>query len=348
MSRFLDSRLAALKAYVPGEQPQDKKYIKLNTNESPFPPAPAVKEELPALCERLRLYPDPDLNALRDELALLHGVERENILVGNGSDEVLGFAFLAFCGTHAARFADLTYGFYKVFADLFGVEKHVIPLEADYTLDVEKYMGTDDIVFIANPNAPTGIQLDNQAIRRIVESTELPVIIDEAYVDFGKQSCAELVKQYDNLLVVRTFSKSRNLAGGRIGWAVGSRELINDLNTVKYSFNPYNVNTMSQCAAICALKDKDYFEKCVSLVKQARHYTQAELKALGFTVIDSDANFIFAAPPSRDGRALYLSLKDRGILVRYFDTERTKQYVRITVGTCEQMQLFIKTVKELI
>ena len=348
MSRFLDSRLASLKAYVPGEQPQDKKYIKLNTNESPFPPAPSVLDELPKLYERLQLYPDPDLNALRDELALLHGVERENIFVGNGSDEVLGFAFLAFCGTHAARFADLTYGFYKVFADLFGVKKHVIPLEADYTIDIEKYKNTDDIVFIANPNAPTGIELDIAAIRDILNSTELPVIIDEAYVDFGKQSCAELVKEYDNLLVVRTFSKSRNLAGGRIGWAVGSKELITDLNTVKYSFNPYNVNSMSQCAAICALKDKDYFEKCVQTVKDARQYTQNELKKLGFNVIDSSANFIFAAPPSRDGRALYLALKDKGILVRYFDGERTREYIRITVGTPEQMQTFIKTVKELI
>ena len=348
MSKFLDLRLTSLKAYVPGEQPQDKKYIKLNTNESPFPPAPSLEKELPRLCERLRLYPDPDLNALRDELALLHGVERDNIFVGNGSDEVLGFAFLAFCGIHAARFADLTYGFYKVFADLFGVEKHIITLEEDFTLDIEKYKGTYDIIFIANPNAPTGIQLDKNSISQILESTSLPVIIDEAYVDFGSDSCAELVKEYDNLLVVRTFSKSRNLAGGRIGWAVGSKELISDLNTVKYSFNPYNVNSMSQCAAICALKDKAYFEKCVSLVKQAREFTQEALKQLGFTVIDSSANFIFAAPPSKDGRSLYLALKDRGILVRYFEGERTRNYVRITVGTMEQMQVFINTVKGLI
>ena len=348
MSRFLDSRLVSLKAYVPGEQPQDKKYIKLNTNESPFPPAPSVLDELPKLYERLQLYPDPDLNALRDELALLHGVKRENIFVGNGSDEVLGFAFLAFCGRHGARFADLTYGFYKVFADLFGVEKHIIPLQEDYTIDINSYKNTDDIVFIANPNAPTGIALDNSAIREILESTELPVVIDEAYVDFASQSCAELVKQYDNLLVVRTFSKSRNLAGGRIGWAIGSKELIEDLNTVKYSFNPYNVNSMSQGAAICALRDKEYFDKCVSAVKQAREYAQSELKKLGFTVIDSSANFIFAAPPSENGRDLYLSLKDKGILVRYFDGERTQKYIRITVGTYEQMQVFIKTVKELI
>ena len=345
MSRFLDKRLASLKAYVPGEQPQDKKYIKLNTNESPFAPSPAINAYLAQTVERLNLYPDPDSNLLRSELAALCGVEKGNVFVGNGSDEVLAFAFMAFCGNRAARFADMTYGFYKVYADLFGIKKHIIPLEEDYTLDVNKYVGTDDVVFIANPNAPTGIQLDNSEIEKILASTDAPVIIDEAYVDFGKQSCIELINKYENLLVVRTFSKSRNLAGGRIGWAVGSRALINDLNTIKYSFNPYNINKMSECAAICAVRDKEYFKTCVEMVKLAREYTVRALRELGFRVLESSANFIFAAPPSGNGEELYLMLKKEGVLVRYFDSERTKDFIRVTVGTLEQMETFIQKVK---
>ena len=338
MSKYLDERLAGLQAYVPGEQPQDKRYIKLNTNESPFPPAPGIEAELKRVYARLNLYPDPDMAELRDELAALCGVRRDNIFVGNGSDEVLAFCFLAFCGTRGARFADITYGFYRVYADLCRVSSRVMPLDGNLAVNPKDYIGSDETVFIANPNAPTGLSISLEQIDAIAGSTDAPVIIDEAYVDFGGETCLPLLKKHDNLLIVRTFSKSRNLAGGRIGWAVGSKELISDLNSIKFSFNPFNVNMLSQAAALCSLRDKAYFEGCVTAVKEARAFAADRLSAMGFEVINSHANFLFAAPPGMSGREYYLRLKDRGVLVRHFPGERTGRFVRITIGTRAQME----------
>ena len=251
MSKFLDERYSSLAAYVPGEQPQDKKYIKLNTNESPYPPSPETFAAVNVNeTENLRLYPDPDGRVLTKKLADCYGVESENIFLANGSDDILNFAFMAYgANGRKSYFADITYGFYSVFANLHGSDYTVIPLEDDFTIDADKFCGVDGCVFIANPNAPTGLALSLAEIERIISTNpENVVVIDEAYVDFGAESAVSLVKKYDNLLVVQTFSKSRSMAGARLGFAIGNKEIIGDLHKLRYSTNPYNINRLSMIA----------------------------------------------------------------------------------------------------
>ena len=350
MSRFFSSKYSALEPYTPGEQPKDMKYIKLNTNESPFPPSESVLRAVSAEAGRLQLYSDPECTPLIDEAARVFGVSRDMILMTNGSDEILNFAFMAFCDEqHPIAFPDVTYGFYPVFARLGGIPYREIALREDFTIAVEDYLDIGANIVIANPNAPTGIALSLSDVERIVRSNpDNVVIIDEAYVDFGAQSAIPLVYKYDNLLVTGTFSKSRSLAGARLGFGIASPSLIQDLNTVKYSTNPYNVNRMTMAAGAAALADNDYYMNNCETIKQNRSYTEEALRSLGFRVLPSRANFVFAESDRIDGETLYLRLKERGILVRHFSKERIKNFNRITIGTLEDMKTLILNIKNIL
>lgn len=349
MSKFLIKKYQSLEAYVPGEQPRDMQYVKLNTNESPYPPSQGVVERLnSAEISKLNLYPDPDGKELREKLAKLYGVERENVFISNGSDEILSFSFMAFCSEETgAVFPNISYGFYKVYGDLYGVDYTEAPLNDDFTVNVEDYLNVNKTVIIANPNAPTGISLSLDDIERIVKSNPNNVVlIDEAYVDFGGKSCVELTKKYENLLVVQTYSKSRSMAGARLGFAIGSKSLIDDLNRIKFSTNPYNINRLTLAAGEAAVDDNDYYvNRCKEIIK-TREYSKKRLKELGFTYLDSVSNFIFAKSDKISGGEYYKRLKSRGVLVRHFDNPLICDYVRITVGTKEQMdRLFAETEK---
>jgi len=350
VSRFFSSKYNKLTPYTPGEQPQNMQYVKLNTNESPFPPSPLAVEKAAQEAKKLQLYSDPECKMLVKTAAEKLGVEPSQILFTNGSDEILNFAFMAFCdGDHPAVFPDITYGFYPVFAELNNIPYETVPLAEDYSIRAEDYLGIGKTVFIANPNAPTGMALSLGDIERIVESNpNNVVVIDEAYVDFGAESAMTLINKYDNLLVTQTFSKSRSLAGGRLGFGAGNAKLIQDLNTIKYSTNPYNVNRMTMAAGIGALEDVAYFRENCRTIMENRAYTTAQLEGLGFTVLPSRANFLFAAHPKLDGGMLYARLKEKGILVRHFDKPRLKEYNRITVGSRPQMEAFLAAVKEIL
>ena len=350
MSRFFSQRHAALTPSAPGEQPRDMRYVKLNTNESPFPPPAAVIEAAEREAERLQLYCDPECTALRAAAAEVYGVGSENLLAVNGSDEALAFAFQAFCDeTRPMAFPDISYGFYPVYADFFHIPAHVVPVKEDLSVDPADYMGLGENIVIANPNAPTGMSLAPAALARIAATNpDTVVIVDEAYVDFGGESCVALTKKYDNLLVIQTFAKSRSLAGGRLGFAIGGEALIRDLNTVKYSINPYNVNRMTQAAGIAALRSGDYYAGCVRQIVENRSYTTAELRKLGFTVLPSASNFLFARREGIDGGTLYRELKARGVLVRWFDKDRIRDYLRITVGSREQMDTLLREIRAIL
>lgn len=350
MSRFFSKKFASLKAYVPGEQPKERKYIKLNTNESPFPPSPSVIEAAKEEAGKLQLYSDPECTPLVAEFANLYGIGTKNVIMTNGSDEVLNFAFMAFSDSeHPIVFPDITYGFYPVFANLSGIPYEEIPLCDDFTVDYKQYVGIGKNIIIANPNAPTGLSLELWQVEEIVKSNpDNIVIIDEAYVDFGGESAYHLISKYDNLLVTGTFSKSRSLAGARLGFGIASEAIINDLNTIKYSTNPYNVNRMTMIAGYRAICDNDYYmDNCKKIIEN-REYTKAELEKLGFRVLDSKTNFVFCESDKIDGESLYLTLKDRGILVRHFTIPRIKNFNRITIGTREEMETLISTIKNIL
>ena len=352
MSRFLAERYASLTAYTPGEQPTDMKYIKLNTNESPFPPSQGVLDAIhTGEVEKLRLYPDPECGILRQKIADLFGFEKENVFVSNGSDDILNFSFMAFCdGSRCgAIFPAISYGFYKVYADLYGVDAKQVPLREDFSIDPGDYFDAGRTVVIANPNAPTGMALSVAEVEEILlRNPNNLVVIDEAYVDFGGDSCVKLVKKYDNLLVVRTFSKSYSLAGGRLGFAIGQKAIIEDLNKIKYSTNPYNINRLSLLAGAAAIDDNAYYMGNCRKIEANRAYTTEALRTLGFEVLPSKANFIFAQSPEIDGGELYLELKKRGILIRHFTTDKIKNFNRITIGTREEMQTFVCTVEAIL
>ncbi len=350
MSRFFSGKYSTLTAYTPGEQPQDKKYIKLNTNESPFPPSKAVLDVVSAEACKLKLYSDPESKSLTEKCAELYGVTPDMVLMTNGSDEILNFAFMAFSDEeHPIVFPDITYGFYPVFAKLGGIPYEEIPLRPDFTVDYRDYVGIGKNIVIANPNAPTGIALPLSEIEEIVRSNpDNVVIIDEAYVDFGGESAVPLVHKYPNLLVTMTFSKSRSMAGARLGFGIGNSELIRDLNTIKYSTNPYNVNRLTAAAGIAALSDNGYYMANAKLIEENREYTRAALCELGFTVLPSKANFLFAKSPDISGEELYLKLKARGILIRHFTKERIKDFNRITIGTLSEMESFLSATREIL
>lgn len=340
MSRFFSSKFASLVPYTPGEQPKERKYIKLNTNESPFAPSQKAIAAAAEAAARLQLYPDPEARALTEAVAEMCGVERDEVLLTNGSDEILNFAFMAFCDdAHPAVFPDITYGFYPVFARLNGVPYTEIPLRDDLTVDVDAFCGVNKTVFLANPNAPSGLLLSLAEIERILTSNpDSVVVIDEAYIDFGGESCIPLIHKYDNLLVTQTFSKSRSMAGARLGFGVGCRALIRDLNTIKYSTNPYNVNAMTMAAGLGMLADGARTRANCAAIIENRAYITEELVRLGFTVTDSKANFVFARHPEIGGEELYQALRARGILVRHFNAPRIAEYNRITVGTRWEME----------
>lgn len=350
MSRFFSEKYASLTPYTPGEQPKERQYVKLNTNESPFEPSPRVKAAVAEQCGKLQLYSDPEITALRRKLSDIYGVKPEQVIVTNGSDEVLNFAFMAFADeAHPLAFADITYGFYPVFAELNRVPYDVIPLKSDFSMDPEDYVGIHKTIVIANPNAPTGLTMSLSDIERIVRSNpDNVVIVDEAYVDFGGESAVTLVEKYENLLVSQTFSKSRSMAGARLGFGIGSEQLIADLNTIRYSTNPYNVNRMSEAAGVAALEENDYYmDNCKTIIKN-RDWTTRALEALGFTVLPSLTNFVFAKSSQISGETLYQELKKRGVLVRHFTKDRIKEYNRITIGTMEQMQTLISATQEIL
>ena len=348
MSRFLSERLQSLKAYVPGEQPKVRNLIKLNTNESPFPPAPGVKEAVAEAAGSLQLYNDLSASKLIRLLAETYSLQENQITVSNGSDEILAFAFQAF-GGNGLVFPDITYGFYPVWAELYGLDAKVFPLTEDFSIDISDYQGNDRCVVIANPNAPTGKALPLSAIQEIAEKNpDQVVIVDEAYVDFGADSALTLLPEYENVLVIRTFSKSRQLAGARLGFAMGSAALIDDLNRVRFSFHPYNVNTLTQAAGAAALEQPDYFEACRNAIMETREWTAQQLLSLGFTVLDSKTNFLFASAPGISGAAYQKALREKNILVRYFNLPRTKAFTRITIGTRAQMEALIQATKEIL
>ncbi len=350
MSRFLSKKLNKLTPYTPGEQPKERTYIKLNTNESPFPPSPVAQRLARQEAGKQNLYPDPTCSDLVAAACEKLGIEKDQIIFSNGSDEVLNYAFIAFCDKdNPAVFPDITYGFYKVFADVNCVPYSEIPVRDDFSIDINDYIGINKTIFIANPNAITGINLPLSDIEKIVAGNpDNMVIVDEAYVDFGGNSAIALINKYPNLLVTQTFSKSRSLAGARLGFGVGCKDVINDLNTIKYSNNPYNINRMTMQCGIGALCDDYYFSKNCQTIIENRSYMVSELKRLGFILTDSAANFVLAKHPSCGGKDLYLKLKEKGILVRHFDEDRIKDFNRITVGSMEEIKALIKALEELL
>jgi len=348
MSGFLNSRYDGFEAYVPGEQPQDKKYIKLNTNESPYPPSPLVAERVKLAAGALNLYSDPESAALRKKAAELLGLWPECILPVNGSDEALNFAFMAFCGKDApVAYPEISYGFYSVLARLHGIPAEEIPVKADFSIDCRDFAGLGKTIAIANPNAPTGLTLSLDELRTIVESNPGNVVlIDEAYIRFGGESAVPLVKEYPNLLVVHTFSKSHSLAGARLGFAIGSPALIADLNMIKYSTNPYNVNRMTSAAGVAAMEDEYYYEANCRRVAATRDALKERLRGAGYDLTDSRANFLFVRCPGVSGAELYAGLRQRGVLVRHFGNPRITDYLRVSIGTPQDMDAFFAAAEE--
>lgn len=343
MSRFFSSALSGIEPYVPGEQPKDRKYIKLNTNESPFPPSPAVLDAVTReQTADLRLYSDPTAAELVNALAEVFGTYPQNVFVGNGSDEVLAFAFYAY-GENGFTGPDISYGFYPVFSQFFGIDYSTVALKSDLSLDPRDLINAKGSIVFANPNAQTGLYLTPEQIRNVVESDpDRVVIVDEAYIDFGGESVIPLTREYKNLLVVGTFSKSRSLAGARVGFAVGDGELISDLNTLKFSFNPYNLNRLSIVAGTAAVRDTEYTAKCTAEIIRVREWLKKELTDRGFKMTDSMANFLLVSHPGISGKDYFQRLRERGVLVRYLGDERIKNCVRITVGSAEQMEVLVR------
>lgn len=351
MSRFLSERFAGLTAYTPGEQPRDQEYIKLNTNESPYPPSPEVFRRLSEVeIAKLNLYPDPTGRALKEKLAGLYGVDTENVFLSNGSDEILNFAFMAFCDKeNGVIFPDISYGFYPVYAELYGIPALEAPLKEDFSVDYHDYLNAGRMVVIANPNAPTGMTISLSQIEEILKTNrDHVVLIDEAYVDFGGESAVPLTKKYDNLLVAQTYSKSRSMAGARLGFAIGNAELIADLEKIKFSTNPYNINRLTLAAGEAAADSDAYYKENAGRIIKTREDTAEKLQKLGFTVLPSKANFFFAKSGELDGETLYQELKKKGVLVRHFGKDRIRDYVRVSIGTPRQMEVFLERVREIL
>lgn len=347
--RKWESNIRRVEPYTPGEQPREPGMIKLNTNENPYPPSPQIQE----LCRQmdwgeLRLYPDPSAKMLVDALASYHGLLPEQVFVGVGSDDVLAMAFLTFFNSsRPILFPDITYSFYPVWAELFRIPYERPKLAEDFSIVPSDYFGENGGVIFPNPNAPTGSAMGLDQVREIVEhNRDVIVIVDEAYVDFGASSALPLLKDYDNLLVVRTFSKSRSMAGLRIGYAMGNTDLIRFLNDVKYSFNSYTMNQPSIYLGAKTLEDEAYFQETLRKIVDTREWAKKELQALGFVFADSRANFIFAKHCSCPGEKLFSALREKHIYVRHFAQERIRDYLRITVGTREEMETLIRFLKQ--
>ena len=350
MSWALDKRLSNLKAYVPGEQPEPGKYIKLNTNEFPYPPAQSVAEATAEAVLNMNLYSDLNCTKLKENFEKVFGFGKENVVFTNGSDEALYLCFLAFCGPEkGVAFADLTYGFYSVYAELCGLEQKVIPLNDKFEIVVEDYYNCGKTIFIANPNAPTGLKLSFYEIEcLLINNPDNIVVIDEAYVDFSDGSCAELTKEYNNLVVVGTFSKSRGMAGARLGYVITNKDLVRDIETVKYSINPYNVNSLTQATGAAVLENDEYYKECINEICETRDDFSKNLKKIGFSVIESNTNFVFAKHDEISGKEISEKLREKGILIRRFDKERIADYIRITIGTPAQMKSVLNALEDII
>ena len=340
MSRFLSARYRDLVPYVPGEQPKGRQFIKLNTNESPFPVSPEALARAVAAVRPIHLYSDPESAALRQAMGEVYGLTAEETLACNGSDEALNFAFMAFCDEETpALFPDVTYGFYRVTADANRLPYEEIPLREDFSLCLSDYEGKAGTLFLANPNAPTGMAIPREEIeRRLTAHPGQVTVVDEAYVDFGSQSCAPLVKKYPNLLVVQTFSKSRSLAGARLGFAFGCADLIRDMNTLRNAVSPYNVNSFTQALGIEVIRRQEEMKERCREIGETRAWTVEMLRGLGFDVLPSKTNFVFARSGKMSGETVWRALREKGILVRHFDSPRIRDYNRISIGTMEQME----------
>ena len=349
MTPFLRPQYRSLKPYTPGEQ-INADYIKLNTNESPYPPSPSVAKVLTSGIEsRLRLYPDPTLSQLHRAVAAEFGVRETQVISGNGSDDVLAFSIMAYAGGGGGLVCpDITYGFYPVYANLFGANLTTVPLKSDFTIEPSDYFNAGSTVVIANPNAPTGILLPLEQVEQIIANNkDNIVIIDEAYMDFAGQehSAVSLLEKYNNLIVTRTLSKSHSLAGLRVGFAMSSEEIIADLNRLRYSFNPYNLSAISIAAASVAIGDREYYSQRIAIINQTRKQATMELENLGFVCTGSRANFIFATHEKVSGELLYKALREQMILIRHFALPRIENHVRISVGTDEEMKVLVEGIK---
>lgn len=334
--------------YVPGEQPQEERMIKLNTNENPYPPAPGVQRALAGFNpDTLRLYPESTCKVLVDAIASYYGLGSDEVFVGVGSDDVLAMIFLTFFNSgKPVFFPDITYSFYDVWADMLRIPYETVPLTDDFTIRKEDYFRENGGIIFPNPNAPTGVELGMQDVEAIIKANpDVIVVVDEAYVDFGAASALPLIEKYDNLLVVQTFSKSRGMAGMRIGYAMGNPVLIKYLNDVKYSFNSYTMDQTTLALGAAAISDRAYFEETVHKVVETREWTKKELAKLGFVFGDSKANFIFASHPEIPAAELFAALREANIIVRYFNKPRINNYLRITIGTQEDMEMLIKFLK---
>lgn len=350
MSKYWSRFVHDLDPYVPGEQPKISGLIKLNTNENPYPPSPTIAGTIGTeAIASLRLYPDPNSSALKQGIADYHQINTNQVFVGNGSDEVLALAFMAFFKqTGALLFPDITYSFYPVYCNLFSIESKVIPLDDNFEIDLEAYPEQNGGVIFPNPNAPTGIGKPLSSIEAFLNrNTGSVVVVDEAYIDFGGETATSLIDRYDNLLVIQTFSKSRSLAGSRVGFAMASEALISGLDRVKNSFNSYPIDRLAELAAIAALQDKNYFQQCCEKIIQTRAWTIQQLEHLGFTVLPSQANFVLAKPSAVDAEKLFLKLREANILVRYFKSKRINEFLRITIGTQHEMQQLIDAIKQI-
>lgn len=332
--------------YVPGEQPKKENIIKLNTNENPYGPSPRVQAALLNV-EHLRKYPDPAASLLVNKIAAYHGVDSAQVFVGVGSDDVLAMSFLAFFnGDKEILFPDITYSFYDVWAELLRIPYRKVPLDSDFRLRKEDYFGTCGGIIFPNPNAPTGIPVEPDFIEDIVKRhPEIVVIIDEAYIDFGGKTVLPLVETYENLLVVRTFSKSRSMAGLRIGYAIGSRKLIKYLNDVKYSFNSYTLNQPSILLGAASIEDEEYFRKTIAKIVQTREWFKEALEQFGFQVLPSVSNFLFVTHPNYPAEDIFEAAKKAGIYFRHFHSDRIEEYLRITIGTDAEMQAVVDFLK---
>jgi histidinol-phosphate aminotransferase len=353
VSKYWSRGLAELAAYVPGEQPQDRSYVKLNTNENPYPPSPRVIEAIAkAADEGLRLYPDPTCRVLRDALAARFGLRRAEVFVGNGSDEILAFAFAAFFDhEEPLLYPDITYSFYPVYTAFFRLRAKTVALREDFTLPVEGFLVPNGGVVLPNPNAPTSIFLPLPELERILEHNrglDRVVVVDEAYVDFGGETAARFLAEYPNLLVVRTLSKSRSLAGLRVGFALGSAELIAGLERVKDSFNSYTLDRLALAGATAAVEDEAYFEETRNKIIATRTWVTRELRSLGFSVADTCANFIFVSHEEHRAERLYAELRKRGVLVRYFAKARIDDHLRVSIGTDAEMRTFLEATREIL
>lgn len=337
--------------YVPGEQPKENDIIKLNTNENPYPPSPKAVEALKSFdCSRMRLYPDPNSDILVNSLAKRYKVKPSQVFVGVGSDDVISMAFLTFFNSDKPiLFPDITYSFYDVWADVYKIPYKTMPLDDNFRINKTDYFQENGGIIFPNPNAPTGVYESNEMIEEIVKANKNSiVIIDEAYIDFGGESCIGLTEKYDNLLVVQTFSKSRSMAGMRIGYAIGNEKLIKYMNDVKFSINSYTMNHVTQVCGAAAVEDEEYFIETIKKIADVRENTKKELKKLGFTFTDSKSNFLFAAHDKVKAETIFNELKSRKIYVRYWNKPRINNYLRISIGTAEEMEKLISALKEIV